>query len=154
MIYYAQVESQLRYGICIWGSSSSLQKVFLLQKRIVRVMVGVSQRQSCKVYFTELGILTLPSLYVYECCTYVHKSRDKFIKNYEIHDKNTRQKNLFHVPFKKKTICKNCLFVSGLEMYNRLPKEITATTNLRLFKNKLKYYLVKKCLYTVNEFLV
>ena len=41
MIYYGQVVSYLRYGICFWGSSA--QDNFIAQKRIIRAMLNIPQ---------------------------------------------------------------------------------------------------------------
>ena len=37
-IYYAYVESSLRYGLVIWGGSSHVSRLFVAQKRCVRVL--------------------------------------------------------------------------------------------------------------------
>jgi len=37
-----------------------------MQKRIIRVMLGLRQRTSCKEKFKKLKILTVPSLYILE----------------------------------------------------------------------------------------
>ena len=36
--YYASVQSILSYGIIAWGNSSSIQRILLLQKRVIRSM--------------------------------------------------------------------------------------------------------------------
>ena len=84
MIYYGQVESRLRYGICFWGMSPSAQDVSVIQKRILRTILNVSQRHSCRELFKKYNLMTVPSLYVFECCMYVHKNKTKFVKNSEV----------------------------------------------------------------------
>lgn len=64
--YYAQVESRLRYAIIFWGSSTGFWDIFILQKRIIRSMLGATYNTPCQQLFRTLGILTLPSLYIYE----------------------------------------------------------------------------------------
>ena len=71
--YYGTFYSHLQYAIMFWGSSSCSKSVFLLQKRAIRAIYGFSQRTSCVPYFKELNILTLPSIFIYECA--------KFVKN-------------------------------------------------------------------------
>jgi hypothetical protein len=34
----------MRYGIVFWGNSPDAKRIFLLQKRAVRVMIGLKQR--------------------------------------------------------------------------------------------------------------
>lgn len=92
-LYYAQVESRLRYGICFWGDSTLSQKIFIVQKHILRTIRGISSRHSCRPLFSTYGVLTLPGLYVYEICLYVYSNRDMFQRVGDKHAVNTRQRN-------------------------------------------------------------
>jgi len=49
LIYSGLIESQLRYGIAIWGSApqSHMKRLFAIQKRAVRILVGIGRRDSC-----------------------------------------------------------------------------------------------------------
>jgi hypothetical protein len=38
----------MKYGIIFWGNSFDTKKVFILQKKIVRLMIGVKSCNSCK----------------------------------------------------------------------------------------------------------
>lgn len=51
MLYFAQAESRLRYGICFWGSSTCFNDVFISQKKIIRCIAGVSRTTSCRNFF-------------------------------------------------------------------------------------------------------
>jgi hypothetical protein len=42
MLYYAFFHSILTYGLIFWGNSTNRSRVFKLQKRVVRIMVGAS----------------------------------------------------------------------------------------------------------------
>jgi hypothetical protein len=55
--------------------SIEIQKVArqLLITRVIRSMVGVSSRMSCRQLFKELNILTLASLYVLEVICFIGK---------------------------------------------------------------------------------
>jgi hypothetical protein len=37
----------MKYGIISWGNSSDSRKIFTLQKKIVRIMMGVKSHNSC-----------------------------------------------------------------------------------------------------------
>ena len=41
------------------------ERIFRVQKRVIRSMVGVSSRTSCRQLFKELNILMLSFLYIY-----------------------------------------------------------------------------------------
>lgn len=65
LIYYGLVQSILSYGLPFWGNSVHTIKVFKQQKKVIRCLAGLHYKESCKSTFTELTILTLPSLYIY-----------------------------------------------------------------------------------------
>jgi len=49
--YYANFKSFLDCGIIFWGNSSPVGHIFLLPKRIIRIMVGVTSKCSCRSLF-------------------------------------------------------------------------------------------------------
>jgi hypothetical protein len=53
------------YGIILWGNSSYSRKIFTLQKKIIRIMMGAHPRTSCRKLFKKLEILAVPSQYTY-----------------------------------------------------------------------------------------
>jgi hypothetical protein len=65
VIYYSYFHSIMSYGIIFWGHSASSVRVFRLQKRIIRIMMGCKSRDSCRKLFISLKILPLSSLYIY-----------------------------------------------------------------------------------------
>ena len=151
-IYYAYVESHLRYGVCFWGLATHAQKVFLAQKRVVRSMAGVTIPDSCKPFFPRYGILTLPSLVILELCTYVFLNKHKFVLNRDIHSRYTRQKDSIHVPRAKGVLASRAPKCMGARLFNKLPSPLKTLENVGNFKKSLKEYLVNKCLYTVDQF--
>jgi hypothetical protein len=48
MIYYAYFHSVMEFGIPFWGVSVDSKKIFLQQKRAVRIMTGSLSRASCR----------------------------------------------------------------------------------------------------------
>jgi hypothetical protein len=64
LTYFAYFQSVVKYGIIFWGCSANIDKVFLLLKMIIRIMVGMGPRGSCRRGFRKLNILTVPCLYI------------------------------------------------------------------------------------------
>jgi hypothetical protein len=64
-IYFAYFHSFMKYGIIFWGNSSDSKKVFTLQKKTVRIMVGRKPQYSCIDLFKRLLILPLPCEYIF-----------------------------------------------------------------------------------------
>jgi hypothetical protein len=53
-VYFAYFHSIMKYGIIFWGNSSNSKKIFALQKKIRRVMVGARPTNSCRSLFNRL----------------------------------------------------------------------------------------------------
>lgn len=95
---YWQIQlSLLQFGITVWDSTTNLRKALIIQKRIIRVMLGLRQRISCKEKLKKLQILRVPSLYVLEMIMFFIKNPDKYQTNISIHSKDTRQRNQLHL---------------------------------------------------------
>ena len=69
-IYFTKFHSLLQFAILFCGGAGGelTTRIFRIQKRVIRSMVGVSSRTSRRQLFKELNILTLVSLYT-ECST-------------------------------------------------------------------------------------
>jgi hypothetical protein len=62
MAYFAHFHSQINYGIIVWGSSSSMRNVFIIQKIEIMIMLWLGPWSSCREGFKKLDILTVPCL--------------------------------------------------------------------------------------------
>jgi hypothetical protein len=58
-VYFSYFHSVMTYGIMFWGNSSHAERVFKLQKRVVRIVKGCGPRDLCRKYFRDLSILPL-----------------------------------------------------------------------------------------------
>jgi hypothetical protein len=58
------------------------RKIFTLQKRIIRIMMGTHQGTSCRELFKELEILTIPSQYIYLLMSFFIGNQDKFLTQF------------------------------------------------------------------------
>jgi hypothetical protein len=50
-VYSAYIHSILSYGIIFWGRSSNVSKLFILQKRIIKIITNTGVRESCREAF-------------------------------------------------------------------------------------------------------
>jgi hypothetical protein len=73
--YFTKFYSLLRFGILFWGEwgGELYKRIFKLQKRVIRAMIGVNTSTSCKQLFKEQNILTLASLYILEVSCFIRK---------------------------------------------------------------------------------
>jgi hypothetical protein len=75
-IYFTKFQSLLRFGIIFWGGAGGELTTIIhkIKKQVIRLMVGVSARISCRHLFKELNILTSVSLYIMEVMCYIKKN--------------------------------------------------------------------------------
>jgi hypothetical protein len=58
MIYYAQ-RSTMKYGMVFLGNFTDIKRVFQLQKKTMRIIMGVNSRSSSLPVFRALKILAV-----------------------------------------------------------------------------------------------
>ena len=78
VIYYSHFHSIISHGIIFWGNSTPSSRVFRMQKRIIRIMMGSRSRNSCRKLFISLKILPVPSLYIFFLLRFVIKKQGTF----------------------------------------------------------------------------
>jgi hypothetical protein len=153
MTYFAYFHSIMSYGIILWGNLSYANKIFKLQKRVIRIIVGATNRDSCRGLFKHLKILTLKSQYIISVVCFIIDNRDDYICNYDVHKRNTRQGSDLHQPSTSLSLYKKSIINMGINIYNKLPvfiKESIATA--KEFKFLLKSFLYSNTFYTLDEY--
>uniref|UniRef100_A0A1Y1K185 Reverse transcriptase domain-containing protein n=1 Tax=Photinus pyralis TaxID=7054 RepID=A0A1Y1K185_PHOPY len=132
MFYFACIESRLRYGLCLWGRSSTFNQVFVTQKRIVRCTCGANYTQPCRPIFTKLRILPLPYLYILEVCKIIFKNKHQLPHNCDIHKYHTRNTNDLRVPRGRTNVNQSSPYIIGAKIFNSLPFPLKRpTTSIR-----------------------
>jgi len=106
-----------------------------MQKKIVRIMVGIRNRDSCRQHFKRLNILPLKSQYLLSLLFFVVENVDYFRLNSEIHGFNTKNKSNLHLPPSKLTVFQRGPYYSGIKAFNNLP---TYVKNLLQTKKQFK----------------
>lgn len=150
--YFASFESVLRYGLLYWGNSSSLEDVFRVQKRVIRIMDGKPPLYPCHGIFKRQKIMSLPSLFIYEVLIYFQKNIFTWEMLNPIHDHNTRN-TLIRKKINNLVLTDQHLKSRGTDFFNKLPDHIKYEIGSTGFKIKLKSYLIDSVFYTVKEFL-
>jgi len=54
IVYFAHFHTLIKYSIIFWGTSTTMHKVFVIQKRIIRIMLGIGPRNSCRTVLRNL----------------------------------------------------------------------------------------------------
>jgi len=93
-IYFTHFQSLLQFGIIFWSTTTNLHKALTMQKRIIRVMLGLRHRSSCRQKFKKLQILTVSSAHILEMMMFVIKHHTKYQTNDSNHSKDIRPKKI------------------------------------------------------------
>lgn len=151
-VYYSLAYSHMKYNVIAWGMAATSQRVFICQKRILRLMFNMQPCTSCKPVFIQHKMLTFPSLLIYNCVIDVKKFPEKYTDNSN-HSFQTRYKNLLKTnKHYTATYEKSPLYLCT-KLYNKLPINIKTITNINVFKNRTKFLLTSKGYYSINEYL-
>jgi hypothetical protein len=92
LVYFAYFQSTVKYGTVFWGNSHNLHEVFLLQKRMVRIMLGLGYISSCRTWFRKYNILTVPCLYILSLAMFVISNPSYFQTNFFLQGLDTTKK--------------------------------------------------------------
>lgn len=123
--YHAYVESVLRYGLIMWGNSTDQNRAFIAQKKCIRAITGLRPDESCRPIFKKLGLLPLPSLYIYETCMFVKKHQELFSNATDLYPRNRRDphKLVLDILPRLAKYNKSCISMC-VRIYNKIPSNL------------------------------
>ena len=149
--YHGVFESKLRYGIEFWGfcSLTDFERLFVLQKRALRIVWGLGPQDSCTERFRTDSVLTLPCLLIYHSLLFVYNNPQMFQSLN--HNYLTRNKTALVPERFKLNLFKNSIFYYGPKFMNSLPAEIRNTASFRSFKTRVARRLVGGAYYSIRE---
>jgi len=91
-ICYAYFHSITKYGTIFEGNSSNSERIFTLQKKIVRIMAAAQPHASCSSLFKQLEILPVPRRSILSLRNFIINSQENFQTYSSIHNINRRKK--------------------------------------------------------------
>jgi hypothetical protein len=149
MVYHAYFHSLMSYGLIFWGSSSYSINIFRLQKKVIRTITGISNRDSCRDYLKKTQNTT-PSITI--LIILVANNIHLFKSNSEVYNNNTRH-SFDRLPSPRLTTYQKGTFYMGIRCFNNLPFEIKALVNdVKLYKVALKIFLYLHSFYSLQEY--
>lgn len=153
--YHAFIQSRLRYGLMFWGNSVDSQRIFILQKRCwcLRTIFKMKPMDSCREAFINNNILTLYSLYIQECVLFAIRNSSILIDFHHDHIYNTRNRDLLYADRPNFSYLQKNIVYMLVKIWNLLPISFK-TLKENQQKIRLKIFLIKKCYYSVTEFLM
>lgn len=151
-VYFALIDSHLRYGVCFWGSCSDqlFNSVFVLQKRAIRFLCKLNIRESCRPYFLSLGILTLACIFILESVCLTHDKYHNEIVAAGAYA--TRSSHIAALPIPSTTFVKKSIIYNSKKLFNHLPLSARKIGNRGQFRRVVGKILVARAYYSVAEF--
>ena len=140
------------YSNIVWGncSSHSLQKLFLLQKRAIRVITNANYLAHSQPLFKKLKILNIYDINKVQIASFMFSYSKQLLPNYfdeyfeyniNINKYNTRNANKMYVPFYHNFSRTTVRFI-GPQSWNLLPNDLKDSLTIRFFRKKYKLYLL------------
>ena len=153
MLYSSLILPYLNYGLLVWGNTHQtlLERVFLLQKKSIRIVCDATLRSHTNPLFINNKILKITDLYHFQLGQFMYKYskqmlpdafHDMFVKNNLIHNYPTRQSNKFHLPLLRTCFAQNTFIFDGPKYWNKLPNEVKNAPSLNVLKKTLKEFLL------------
>lgn len=149
--YFGVFHSALSYGILAWGHTHGINSIFIKQKYAIRILCGAKRTESCRPLFRQEHILTLTSVYIMECITFVHAHKDELVKNNFNHSYDTRNANRFVIPYHRLSATQLSVNHLAIKIYNSLPDEYKSMSSKKI-RYLLKRKLVQKAYYSIEEY--
>lgn len=151
-LYYTLIHPYLSYCNLIWAIDRTmyLDKLFISQKKAIRLITNSNYNAHTYPLFSKLSILTVFQLndlqigcFVYQCInnSLPIKFCTMFIKNASIHLYNTRQSDSLHCEYRRLCLRSNTVRHYGVSLWNSLTDDIRNAISFSVFKAKFKLHL-------------
>lgn len=152
-LYKCLVLPYINYCNIVWGSvsPSTKLKVVTTQKRAIKLALKVPRTTPTSVIFEKSNLKTIDGInrihtaifmYKYECGLLPSGFDNKYEKNQDVHNYNTRQAALYHIPKSRTNRFKTGMLCRGPIIWNSLPSNIRQVQPLSLFKSQIKKFFL------------
>lgn len=152
-IYYTLAYPHMSLNILSWGCGRDKGRIFILQKRIMRLIFNLNFRETCRYIFKQKNILTVPCIFIFKCLMYTKQNINVFSQVSDTHAYGTRHGALLRIPTHTTSKYRHSPKYNCINIYNMLPKHLREINCPKLFKIGIKKFLLEKSFYSVDEFL-
>lgn len=149
--YLAFFQGTLLYGLRLWGGSTEINKVLLVQKRAVRILANAEYDAPCRPLFVNEGIMTVCSLYVFVSVVHIKNDLQSLSLRGDQHMYNTRNRNMIDVPYVRLRKTQRNSNHLSMNLLNHINCTAWNQTNEK-FRNNLRALLLAFPLYKISDF--
>jgi hypothetical protein len=147
-LYYSFIYPYFIYCVELWGGAYTtyINDLFLLQKKIIRIMCNAKYRDKTKPLFSKLKILPLQKLHTYRILLFWYKyengllprsAYNLFSRRSDVHSYATRNANSFNLPSVCSDVVKHNVIYNSITVYNDWVSKIDYSVSLSKFKNNV-----------------
>ena len=151
-LYNTMVLPFISYCIHVWGKAANthLDKIHILQKKIVRIISGVPPRTHSQPLFDKLKVMTIHQIYEYYVCVFMYKLHNKqlpplfsmFERTADIHGYSTRQTNSFYISYVPTVRSQKTIKIMGPKIWNVIIRKVSIQCKIGSYKTSLKKILL------------
>ncbi len=154
-LYYSLIYPYLDYGITLWGSAylTYVNKIFLMQKKAVRIISGAKYNDHTNPLFKHLNILKLNDIYELKTAKFMYALNNgslpmalinMFITNKNIHTHNTRNRHNPHITMRRTNTASNTIRHKGPSVWYCIPENIKSKRTIKSFTRNLRSVMLRK----------
>ena len=151
-LYNSFILPYLQYGITLWGASSnsSLEPLFVMQKKALKLTLNLPIRTSTLSLFQNPKLRHLQDLYTFGVSVFMYKFQSQslptcfneyFSLNSAHHSHNTRSAMLYRLPLFHTVTCQKSILYQGPKVWSSIPDAIRQSCSLNTFKVRMKAHL-------------
>ena len=152
-LYNALILPHISYWVHIWGTTASihLQRLYVLQKKIVRIICGVHTRTHTEPSYKALHVLDVEQIRDYSIALFMYKLtncmlssmfKNMFISTSNVHDYSTSQANLLYVQYASTKRSQRTIKHFGTKLWDSLSNVIDIDCGISTYKQRLKDFLL------------
>ena len=153
-LYNSLIYPHLMYCNLLWGNSpyTHLKALEKCQNHFIRIVINLPSHSHTKTYYEKLNILSIKNIHIYNVSIFIFKFLQKKLPSYytnffifsnAIQTKSTRHTQLFYKPISRIKLLDTSIKCVGPRIWETIiPQEIKQITQLHLFKNNLKKFLL------------
>ena len=132
------------YCNVIWGGSSMIHinKIIILQKKIVRLITGQDFLAHTTPLFYRTKILKVCDIHTYLVGIHAYKMNVASLLSYPQHSYNTRNINFALPTYQRLTLTQHAISFKAPSVWNSIPQYIKQCKSLNSFKAVYKKYLL------------
>lgn len=144
IVYSSIVESNLRYGVIVWGGAykSILRRLEICQNLILKIAHKKPFTFSTVDLYKDCNVLSVRNLYVLGVINRMTKIESTDYQQNTYTTRSNEQKNM-PVPYMPTSICQRFVTYYGPFLFNKLPKEIKKKSSSSKFANIVKKFLLQ-----------